>query len=86
MKNEKARVFGETTGLHKNLSKSDSSQKKIQGQSSCTFCWRALGNNSMRFDGIRACRKCFQLIIIFVNALHENRLEYVSRFNGKSEN
>jgi len=83
MKNKKALVFGETIGLNKNFDQSNFKPFRIQRQYVCSFCWRTLPKNSVRFNGIGACPKCFKLSHLFVNSLRRHRREYSKRFEVK---
>jgi hypothetical protein len=79
MKNEKARAFGEAQSLQKILDDRNFNLTKFSRQL-CSFCFRTLGNDSRRFNGIGACRKCFRLSHELVYALHNQRREYSKRF------
>lgn len=80
MKNEKARVFGETIGLDKKLEQLHSKPSRFPRQYFCSFCWRELPNNSIRFNGIGACPKCFELSHLLVDGLRTQEREYSKRF------
>ncbi len=47
----------------------------------CSFCWRDLPNNSIRFDGIGACPVHFRLAKKLVNGLRRHRRDYHAKFN-----
>jgi hypothetical protein len=49
----------------------------------CSFCWRELPNNSIRFNDIGACPKCFKLSHLFVDSLRQQRRKYSKRFEVK---
>ena len=83
MKNKKALVFGETMGLDKNFDQSNFKPSLFPRQYLCSFCWRNLPNNSVRFNGIGACPKCFRLSHRFVDSLRRNEREYSKRFEVK---
>lgn len=83
MENEKALVFAETKGLDKNFDQSDSKPSLFPRQYLCSFCWRNLPNNSVRFNGIGACPSCFKLSQKLANGLREHRREYAKRFKVK---
>ncbi len=79
----KALVFGETIGLDKNFDHSNFKPSRFPRQYPCSFCWRELPNNSVRFNGIGACPNCFKLSHLFVDSLHRHRREYSKRFEVK---
>ncbi|MBA4121339.1 MAG: hypothetical protein H0X72_02600 [Acidobacteria bacterium] len=83
MKNKKALVFGETKGLDKNFDQSNFKPSRFPRQYLCSFCWRELSNNSVRFNGIGACPVCFKLSHLFVDSLRRHRREYSKRFEVK---
>ena len=79
----KALVFGETIGLDKNFDQSNFKPSRFPRQYLCSFCWRELSNNSVRFNGIGACPVCFKLSHLFVDSLRRHRREYSKRFEVK---
>ncbi len=44
----------------------------------CSFCWRELPNNSIRFAGFGACPACNNLAHLWVNSLREHAANYFS--------
>lgn len=83
MKNKKALVFGETEGLDESLEQLHFKPIQFKRQYLCSFCWRTLPNNSLRFNGIGACPVCFKLSHLFVDSLRLNEREYEERFGGQ---
>ena len=85
MKNKKALVFGETIGSNKNFDQNDYKPSRFLRQYLyfCSFCWRELSNNSVRFNGIGACPVCLKLSHLFVDSLRQYRREYSKRFEVK---
>ena len=83
MQNKEALVFGETKGLHKNFDQSNLKPSLFPRQYLCSFCWRELPNNSVRFNGIGACPSCFRLSHLLVDSLRRYRHEYSKRFEVK---
>ena len=83
MKIKKARVFGETKGLGKTFEQSNFKSFNFIRQYLCSFCWRELPNNSIRFNGTGACPQCFKLAHKFVDSLRRHQREYSKRFEVK---
>ncbi len=83
MKNKKALVFGETIGLDESFEQLYFKPSHIPRQYLCSFCWRELPNNSIRFNGIGACPKCFKLSHLFVDSLRQHKRKYSKRFEVK---
>lgn len=48
----------------------------------CSFCWRVLPNDSIRFRGIGACPHCCDLAHRFVDSLREHTANYFNNFGG----
>ncbi len=82
-KNKKAFVSPKTKGLEKTFNQSNLKSKHISRQYLCSFCWRELPNNSVRFKGIGACPKCFKLSHLFVDSLRAHQREYSKRLEVK---
>ena len=80
MKNKKARVLCETQGLTKSFDKRDFKPFCFPRQYFCSFCWRSLPDNSIRFGGIGACPVHFKLAETLINGLRRNEREYSKRF------
>jgi hypothetical protein len=80
MKNEKPLVSPKTKGLCKNFDQSNSKPSQINRQYLCSFCWRELPDNSIRFNGIGACPVHFKLARYLIDGLRRNKREYNRRF------
>lgn len=70
--------------LENNTGKNNlSSRQIIERQYFCSFCWRELPNNSIRFDGIGACPLHFALCNKLIDGLREQRRNYAKQFGGR---
>ncbi len=80
MKSEKAIIsakdYGSNTDLENQSTMKNLTTTQNKFQYDCSFCWRELPNNSVRFIGIGACPKCFNLAHRFVDALRGHRANY----------
>ncbi len=83
MENKKALVLCETKGLDNSYTQDDFKPSCFPRQYLCSFCWRELPNNSIRFNGTGACPKCFKLAHKLVDGLRRHRREYLKRFEVK---
>ncbi len=85
MKNKK--VAAETTTsqlqIDNDLTITEFTTNSAKFQYNCSFCHRQLGNNSVIFSGISACKKCYTLSHLLVNNLRRHWRQYSKRFEVK---
>jgi hypothetical protein len=78
--NEKAIISAKDYGSNKNLTSdltmrhSNNNQNIFQYK--CSFCWRELPNNSIRFKGIGACPLHFEIARKLIEGLREHAANY----------
>ncbi len=87
MKNEKAEALESDGSNKRNKNQFKINQKEGQSmenfntprnnfQYRCSFCWRELPNNSVRFNGVGACPACDGLAHLWVKSLRQYAANY----------
>lgn len=64
------------TNLNTRTNMNDNTPTQNKFQYECSFCLQNLQKGGIRFDGIGACLRCYQLAHTFVDALREHRANY----------